>query len=151
MSIENLLHAIPSFSALAPGELDALVAVVEERSYEAGTVIFAENAPCDAVYLLVRGEVEVTQDHDRMRAELNRLQPGALFGLIALVDHGTRSATCRAVTACDVVMWRTNVGTFLLNQSGSVARAFQLALGAQLASDFRQLDRRVRRELGKAG
>ena len=64
--------------------------------------------------------------------------PNANFlGLVALVDGGLRSATCRATTRRQFVLWPANVSTILFNQSAGLARAFQLALAAQLATDLR--------------
>lgn len=145
MSVEAAIRAVPSFSALAPQEIEALVAAVDVRDHADGEVFLRDGAGGDAVYLLLEGTVKVSRDHGA--TELNQMGPGELFGLVALVDDAPRSATCSALGPCKVGAWPTSVVRLLFNQRSAIAYAFQQALGAQLARDLRQLDQRVRKQL----
>ena len=66
------------------------------RLYQPGEIIFAEGEPGDFMYVVIEGTVNVTLEGHA----LNFLQPGNLFGEMALMDNQPRSATATAVTAC---------------------------------------------------
>jgi CRP-like cAMP-binding protein len=88
-----VLRAVPLFAKLGPEELLALAELAEPRSFAAGTRIFAEGEPGDAVYLVIRGRVAV----ERASARLAELGIGECIGELALLDEGPRSATVVAV------------------------------------------------------
>ncbi len=142
-----MIRALPHFDALPEKDVDALAGAFDVRDYPDGSVFIREGDRGDTVFLLVDGTVQVTHDRGKARKELNRMRPGDLFGLVALVDDAPRSASCRALGPCKVGSLPKSVVSLLFNQKAPIAYAFQLALGTQLARDFRQLDRRVRERI----
>jgi CRP-like cAMP-binding protein len=58
--------------------------------------LLSESQPADSCYLLLDGEVEVREHGDAVAT----LEPGAVFGEAALVEHRTRNAT--VITKTDV-------------------------------------------------
>jgi len=144
VSVEDLLRTLPHFDTLARDEIDALSSALDVRDYPDGHVFVREGDRGDTIFLLVEGNVQVSRDRHGARQELNRMKPGDLFGLVALVDDSPRSATCRAVGKVKVGALPKSVVSILFHQRAPIAYAFQLALATQLARDFRQLDARVR-------
>jgi CRP/FNR family transcriptional regulator, cyclic AMP receptor protein len=147
MTVATFISGLPHFDALERHDVDALVAALDVRDCADGAVFVREGTRGDAIFLLLEGAVQVSRERGRSHQELNRLGPGDLFGLIALVDDEPRSASCRALGPAKVGSWPKSVVTLLINQRAPIAHAFQLALATQLARDFRQLDRRVRTQL----
>jgi len=105
MSVTSLLHNSELFSGLAPEQVEKIVALSQQVVYNAGDVIIREGDPSDEVYIICSGMVEVevargvipdVSGPPRL-APLARLGKGQVFGEIALVDRGTRSATVRCV------------------------------------------------------
>ena len=94
-----LLRQVPIFAELAADDLEELAAVVEERRVDAGQAVFREGDPGDAVYLIVKGRVQVYVggDGDRPERVLSELGPGACIGEMAVLDMAPRSATVRAL------------------------------------------------------
>jgi CRP/FNR family transcriptional regulator, cyclic AMP receptor protein len=147
VQIEQLLRKNPHFASLSDGDLDALVSALLVSDYDAGHVFVREGARGDDVHLVVAGEVAVTRVRAGGQHELNRMRAGDLFGLVALVDDSPRSATCTAAGHCTVASLPRSALLLLMNQQAELAYAFQHALGAQLARDFRNLSQRIRQQL----
>ncbi len=92
------LKGIELFSAIPGDDLAQLALVTDEIHREAGHVIIREGEVGESLYLLVDGRVRVLKG-DRSVAELGERE---VFGEMALLDPGPRSATVQALT--DVVM-----------------------------------------------
>ncbi|MDJ1184875.1 EAL domain-containing protein [Roseofilum sp. BLCC_M143] len=71
---------------------------LQTRRVQAGDSIFYEGDGGDFAYIIEEGEVEIWTLVDGKHRSLNRLNPGAMFGEIALIDGQPRSASATAVT-----------------------------------------------------
>ena len=85
----------------------------DARPYRAGEAIFRTGDHGDNMYVVVEGEVRISA-HGR---ELELLGPGGVFGEIALIDSGPRSADAIAVTDCRVVPIDESWFKFLVQQT----------------------------------
>ena len=65
-------------------------------AYKDGDIIFREGEPSDRAFEIIAGQVEITQPGPGGEEELARLEPGAAFGDMGILDHGNRSATAPA-------------------------------------------------------
>jgi CRP/FNR family transcriptional regulator, cyclic AMP receptor protein len=65
-------------------------------SFKAGEVIFNNNEPGNVMYLITKGDVEISI-HDKV---VENVSPGGVIGEMALLDMGPRSATATARTDC---------------------------------------------------
>jgi MFS family permease len=91
--ILDVLLGLPLFEELAPTTLEKLAGRCEIEGCEAGMVVVREGEIGDRVYILVDADAEVVAD----RRVLNELAPGDVFGEIAVMGHGTRTATVRVI------------------------------------------------------
>lgn len=80
------------------------------RKYQKDDVIFSENSPCDGMYIINKGQVSVTKtivtkSGKKQTVQLCTLGPKNMFGEMAMIDRGKRSATVRAIeyTECTVI------------------------------------------------
>ena len=85
---EHLLASAPIFRALAPDQLERLVAAGSEREYEGGEAIVRTGEPGNELYVLVEGEVRI----ERAGRTLARFRPGDVVGEVAVLDGRPRSA-----------------------------------------------------------
>src|SRR5271155_848363 len=69
------------------------------RSYKAGDVIFNEGDPAEELFVVKTGSVEIRVGDRR----LDTLPERSIFGEMALIDHGPRSATAIAATDAELV------------------------------------------------
>ena len=74
-----------------------------EQTVSAGHVIFREGQKGDTAYYLLTGTVEILKQSLLGIVVVTRLEPGALFGEMALLDDARRSATAKAATEVTLV------------------------------------------------
>ena len=91
---EELAALFPLFAQLTPEQREVLVLHFQPHTAEPGERVIRAGDPADALYLISKGEVEVTIDGRR----INTRGPGEFFGEMALLSGDRRSAD---VTALD--------------------------------------------------
>jgi serine/threonine-protein kinase len=82
----------------------------ETRVYRAGDEIVSEGEPGDTAYIIENGSCEVFRNIEGQRTLVRRLEPGDVFGEMAVFSGGTRTAT---VVAVDDVSVKLITGTSL--------------------------------------
>lgn len=94
----------PLFAGLPESALAKLEAAARRLHVPAGTPIVREGEPGDGLYVLEEGTVQIGCSHGTGPGRvLAMLGPEAIFGEMAVVEEGPRSA---AVTTCtDAVVW----------------------------------------------
>ena len=105
MSVTELMQHIELFFGLAPEQIEQIAALGQELVFNAGDIIIREGDLSDEVYVIRSGTVEVLVSGGVIAdvpgaprfAQVVRLGQGQLFGEMALVDRGVRSATVRCV------------------------------------------------------
>ena len=100
----EILRAVPILSQVPEADLMALAQASRERSYPAGQTILRQDAPGDAMYVLVEGRVKVVLiGEDGREVILSVLGAGAVFGEMSLLDDEPRSAHVIAMTPSHVM------------------------------------------------
>ncbi len=78
---------------LSPGELERLAQLVSTRHYEAGEKVFLKGDPGTAMMAVLSGRVRIcSYSAEGREVVLNVMSPGEVFGEIALIDGGERTA-----------------------------------------------------------
>lgn len=78
---------------------------ITKRQFQAGQVVFREGEPGDVVHLLRQGKVEIrVSDGNGGQRQLALLQPGDIFGEMALFDERGRMATAVAYSDCETIV-----------------------------------------------
>ena len=103
-NLVQLLKAAELFMGLTDEQLRRLAAISQELTYNKGDVIFPQGGEGDSLYVIRKGQVEITVSDagGRARSEVY-LGQGQVFGEMALIDYGKRSATVRCVRDGTVV------------------------------------------------
>ena len=90
----GLLRRNRLFDVLDEVEMRAVLEFAKLRRAAAEERIFAKGDPGDSLYVILRGRVAVqTESQDAKLMLLNILDTGAVFGEIAMLDGGERTAT----------------------------------------------------------
>ena len=73
--------------------------------YYAGKRIFREGDQARRAFLVDSGRVEISRERDGRKFVIGVIGPGGIFGEMALISRGTRSATATALenTVCLVI------------------------------------------------
>lgn len=93
-----------------------------------GATLFAEGDPADLMYVLVRGTAKVLVG----KVEVDRLQPGAIVGEMALIDHEPRSATVIATSDCEFACVDDKRFRFLVSETPGFALEVMRTLAHRL-------------------
>lgn len=90
----TLLRRNGLFAVLDAAEMDAMLEFARQQRVWANERIFTKGDPGDSLFVILRGRVAVqTESQDAKVMLLNILDKGALFGEIAMLDGGERTAT----------------------------------------------------------
>jgi CRP-like cAMP-binding protein len=138
--IVDSLAAVPFFAGLDGDALERVAAGMRSRRFRRGEVIFHAGDPGDALFIIVSGDVKIGLPSEAgEEAILARLQPGDVFGELALLDGAPRSATAAALGAVEtLVLPRDRFRELIANEP-----AVRDALLASLALELRRLTTHV--------
>jgi CRP-like cAMP-binding protein len=127
----DLLKRVPLFTGCSKKELEALARIADEIDLSEGSVLTREGQPGREFFVLVEGEVEVTQGGD----EIAQLRAGDWFGEIALLTKASRTATVTAASPVRVLVVTDRAFRQVLETTPSIAVKMLERVGERLAHD----------------
>jgi CRP-like cAMP-binding protein len=125
------LRAVPLFAGMTDRAFEAVSALAREEHLPAGSVLATEGQPGDAFYLLLDGDVSITQGGKAVRD----LRAGDFLGEIALVDGRARTATATATSDLRVATIECAAFTDLMERFPAVRHGILVALTDRIRSD----------------
>ncbi|MBU1153381.1 GGDEF domain-containing protein [bacterium] len=134
------LKQVPFFTNLSEDKLRKITKIAQEKLYSKGSIIFKENDPGDAFYVIKEGKVCVLkQVKEGIDSIIATLEKGDFFGEMALIEGDNRNATVEAVEDCQLIMIRRNEFQALIKLDDSIAFTVIKTLGSRL----REMDKRT--------
>lgn len=114
MSIVSLLKQVDILNSLSESQLEKVAELCREQTRNADDIIFEENDKSSELYLIQDGLVEITLSVPEPGEEKSivTLGKGQIFGEMALVDEGPRSASARCI-ADGTKLWVANRADFI--------------------------------------
>lgn len=132
------LRGVALFSTLSARELKIVGALIHQRSALAGEVIFDEGEEGQAIYIVFSGLVTICHQ-GATDAPIATVGANGIFGELALIDGGPRSAQARASADCRLgVMFRGDFQN-LMESHASIATRISFQLARHYAGIIRQL------------
>ena len=95
----SILRTADLFAGLSDEQLTALAAVGQVSVFHRGDTILKEGEQSTAVYIVLKGQVEVVSELTENTTSLIILGAGQSFGEMSLLDAGPRSATIRCLSS----------------------------------------------------
>jgi len=93
------------FGLLNEDDRLALAAVVDELMVPAGHTLFQAGDPGDSLFIVREGAIELfIKDTVGQKIVLTTAEPGDMFGELAMLDAGARTATAIALTETEVLV-----------------------------------------------
>ena len=136
-------------------QLELVANLCQEKSFDAGEILFEENTSSKELYIVVQGEVDILVNPGIVSAKGNTekvaittMRRGQSFGEIAVVDEGLRSATAKARNkgASLLVIPRDKL-IMLCETYPQLGYRLMYNLAADLAMKIRNTDLRVREKI----
>ena len=144
MSFDPELRKIRLLENLADEELELLGMVIRQESYIPGQPICAEGEPGRSCWFIIEGEVDVVKNlSDGTERLLTTLRGSDVFGQVALIDAGARSATCRAREKVRAFRLDRQDFDMLFSSGSQFAFRFQLAIARIAAAQLRDANRKL--------
>jgi len=151
------LSCIPVFQDLDPAELGKVSEIFREEDRTAGSVIMAEGQVGDEMFVLVRGQVQISKamllegmtvpllNMSTPRKVLATLKDNAypVLGEVALIDADHRSATVRALTDCTFLVTSREKFFGLARREPDIGVKLLLTLGRRMAATIRRSNAEV--------
>ena len=94
------------------------------KNFPKGSLIFSEFEPGSSFYLIQSGRVQLIKIINGFEKNLDILQPGEIFGEMAIMDNSSRSAS--AIAYDDVIALEFNKENFEILMQGNPAIALRL-------------------------
>lgn len=137
-SLQQQLASVSLFSRLTPRELTIVATLIHQRQAQEGEIIFDEGEEGQAIYIIFKGQIMICRQ-GQVEAPIALIGPGRIFGELALIDGGPRSAQARAVTDCELgVMFRGDFES-LMESHAVIAAKISFQLAHHYAGIIRQL------------
>ena len=100
----DILKKIPIFQDLSRREFNKIESILHRRNWNADEAIINEGDPGLGMYIIVAGEVQITQvGEDGVQQQLATLTGGDFFGEQALLDESPRTASAYANEPCRII------------------------------------------------
>jgi CRP/FNR family transcriptional regulator, cyclic AMP receptor protein len=131
------LKTLPLFSSLTPRELKIVDALMHQRRFLAGEIVFDEGEEGQALYILLSGAVTVSRSVDGNRETVAELSSGSFFGDLALLDNTPRSGQIRAKEACEMAVFFRADFLALMEIDARIGYKISLQLARNLAQRLR--------------
>jgi CRP/FNR family transcriptional regulator, cyclic AMP receptor protein len=135
MDIAGLRKRSVIFEALSEEETTVIMQMARMVNHPARHTVFQEGEPGDHLLVVMHGRVKVSLvSPDGKEAILSILEPGDMFGEMALLDGEPRSATVTTMEKCSfLVLWRRDFLPFL-ERNPHVSLKLLAALSKRLRS-----------------
>lgn len=136
--LQARLSEVALFATLSPRELKVVGSLIHQRSVLAGEVIFDEGEEGQAIYFVLSGEVAICHQGE-FSSPIALIPPGRIFGELALIDGGPRSAQARATRDSELgVMFRGDFEN-LMESHATIATKISFQLARHYAGIIRQM------------
>jgi len=100
---KEFLRRLPLFAGLAEPDLDRLYQMSKLSPIKAGQVLIEEGDLGESLYVIVKGEFQVTKRTEKQDVVLSVRKPGEVIGEMALIEQAPRIATVRALVDGEVL------------------------------------------------
>jgi CRP-like cAMP-binding protein len=137
----EMLGRTPLFGALEEADRKAVMQEMRETSYDGGQAIFARGDAGRDVYLVTTGRVRLSVlTAEGRELSFAHAEPGHIFGEIAVLDGGVRSADATAVSKVTALTLSKGALTRLIEQRAVVREAVVRFLCNRLREADHQLE-----------
>ena len=101
----ELLARTPLFSQFSPEELGRLVSFMRVERYPARRVLVRKGDPGTSMMVVLEGRVQIcTRSEEGREFVVNIINPGEVFGEIALLDGSDRTADAVTMDPCELMI-----------------------------------------------
>ena len=135
MTAAELKH-FPLLAEFSDEDREVLFELLEPRSIRKGRSIYRETGEAEGLVLIAEGEVRLSTQ--RREVELGVVGAGQILGAASLLTLGSREATAKAETACEILLLERTAYRRLLDDYPRTACRLTEAIARSLAGLLRE-------------
>lgn len=133
IALIELLKKVQLFESLSDEQLHHILSIANKQSLPAGTVLFQENDPGSAFYILLKGSVKIyTRSTSGEEKVLSLIQAGESFGELSLLDGRPRSASAQTLESTALLVIAGHAFHDLLRNQFEITRHIMAELCRRL-------------------
>jgi CRP-like cAMP-binding protein len=126
--LADLLEDVALFSRCTARQRRTIARHAQIAELPAGVDLVREGEPGDALFVILEGEAKV--EHDGV--EIDRVESGAYFGELAILDGEPRSATVTGTTPVKVAVIGIRMFRTMLREFPDLSEQLLIALAGEL-------------------
>ena len=140
---EIALECISLLQDFAPQEIETLVRHLQRVTLPKDSMIFKEGDPGSHLFIVTKGQASVVLKSESRNIRLVTFAPGTVFGELAILDKGPRSASIIANE--DLVAYSLSETDFAALRESEPAVAIKIlaGLGRELSGRLRHANRTI--------
>lgn len=131
-SLVKALRSLPDFAALDDRALLRIVGASVNLVWPADGVIFERGSASEALYIVLSGEVSISESTDDGDMEISRVGPGVSFGELSLLLRTTHTRDARATQPTELMVIPRDSFEDLLASNPDLALHFRRRLEERL-------------------
>ncbi|HEX6330075.1 MAG TPA: cyclic nucleotide-binding domain-containing protein [Actinomycetota bacterium] len=124
-SLVKVLRSVPDFAVLDDPTLLQIVGASSNLFWPEGATVFERGSESEALYIILSGEVSITEPGGDGEVEVSRIGPGTSFGELSLLLHTTHSRDARATQASELMVIPRQSFEELLASNPDLAHTFR--------------------------
>ena len=101
--LEAVIASVPLFAGLDAAQVTELCRSSRRMAVKAGDIVIEEGAPGHALYIILKGELEVSKRDDDRDLVLATRRAGEVLGEMSLIEHAPRTASVRATSDAELL------------------------------------------------
>jgi glutaminase len=118
---------------------------MREKPFKPGDLLITQNAPANELFFLVAGRVDIAvRIGNGPSHRVSTVEPGTMFGELAIFGHGPRTADVIAASPGTVLVLDRQALDDLATTAPDVNAALGIAVGASLAERLRRANSEIR-------
>jgi CRP/FNR family transcriptional regulator, cyclic AMP receptor protein len=146
----EILASVEFFEPLSDDDRVRLAEVVDLRTLQAGDTLFKAGEPGDSLFIVRSGEVELfIKDKTGQKIVLTIAGPNEIFGELALLDKGARTATAIALNDSELLELDRADLLLLFEKTPAAALRLLAAMGHMTRKADELLKSRVSRNVNE--
>ncbi|MDQ7024571.1 MAG: Crp/Fnr family transcriptional regulator [Anaerolineae bacterium] len=119
---------------LSPKEIDDVGYNTRMINYSAGHLFYMPDDPGEVMFILKAGRVQLYRlSTDGRKLVVAIMQPGAIFGHMALIGQGLHNTYAQALDDCTICVWNRESVENIIRDKPQVALRFLNAVGQRLS------------------
>jgi CRP/FNR family transcriptional regulator, cyclic AMP receptor protein len=147
----HFLKNVPIFHNMSTRHLGRIRQAIQTRFYNAGEVLFSEGQVGRAIFIIRSGQVELSKKTESGGGlKLGLLNPGQVFGEMALLENQPRTATATMVESGEICLLYTSTLEALIKSHPDVGVKLLRNIAVMLSTLLRRTNEKLEDKMKEA-